>query len=136
MDEKHPLLGGKGTISTPDGYTFKLSYSAGLAYINMRKFDAEEYANLPHVIMTSDKEWDPTVLDNQLGDTLLGEDLPDDLHKLPHQDYGLTGDYVHEHNFESLAVNGHAEFTSLHCSENDCHGKKPSRNHAILRSSL
>ena len=51
------------------------------------------------------------MLDKQLGNKILEDDLPKDLHKLPHKDYDLTGENVHEHNFESLAVNRHAEFT-------------------------
>ena len=43
VDDKHPALRGKGTISTPDGYIFPLSFTAGLAYINMRSFTDEEY---------------------------------------------------------------------------------------------
>ena len=113
VNEKHPALGGKGTISTPDGYIFPLSFAAGLAYINMRSFTDEEYLKLPHVIMTSDKEWDPTVFDQHYDIQSMSKQLPQELHLLPHKDYDLTGEYVHQLRItdDNLEVNGHVMFT-------------------------
>ena len=61
VDDKNPAVGGLGRIETPDGYTFPLSYKNGLAYLKMRPFTKAEWKIMPHVMMTSDKLWDPTV---------------------------------------------------------------------------
>ena len=117
VDEKHPALGGKGTISTPDGYIFPLSFAAGLAYINMRSFTDDEYQKLPHVIMTSDKDWDPTVFDKHYDINALAKQMSQELHLLPHKDYDLTGEYIHHHEVTSnqhpVIANGHVTFTEL-----------------------
>ena len=56
VEDKSQALGGKARITTPDGYIFPLSTMAGLSYIQMRAFSQKEYKELPHVIMTSDRE--------------------------------------------------------------------------------
>ena len=50
-------------ITTADGYIFGLSIKSGLAYLKMRPFTTQEYESLPHVVMTSDKKWDPSIFD-------------------------------------------------------------------------
>lgn len=114
VNDKNPTIGGKGNIETPDGYTFPLSFNSGLAYLKMRKFTPEEYQNLPHVIMTSDKEWDPTIFDTDVdpNSMLSTTSLPQQLHMLPHADYDLQGEYVDTlHQLHSMANNGHVAFT-------------------------
>ena len=98
--DKNPRLGGKGTIATPDGYIFPLSFVAGLPYLKMRRYTTEEYSSLPHVIFTSDKEWDPTLLDIDVdpnNPTFLLNN-PDSLHMLPHPDYDLSGEPIEVNN--------------------------------------
>ena len=51
-------------IVTSDGYEFPLHIRNGLAYLDMRPFTDAERDKHPHVIMTSDVDWDPSVLDN------------------------------------------------------------------------
>ena len=89
VDTSSSKVGGKQRIKTIDGYTIPLSIRGGLPYFDMTKPTQEDLATLPHVIMTSDIEWDPTVLDSE-GDDL---DLSDD------DDYGddrvdLHGNYT------------------------------------------
>ena len=40
-----------------------LSFHQGLPYLEIRPFSDVEYQNLPHVIMTSDAVWDPSIMD-------------------------------------------------------------------------
>jgi hypothetical protein len=37
----------------------------GLPYMDMRPCTEEEYHQLPHIVLTSDTEWDPTILDHE-----------------------------------------------------------------------
>ena len=52
-------------------YTSALDIKDGLACLPLRPFLDQEWEQLPHDVMTSDSNWDPTVLDNHIsnGDT-------------------------------------------------------------------
>ena len=63
VNDKSVKVGGTQRIITPDGYIMPLDIVQGLACMQLRPFTDEEWETLPHVIMTSDNEWDPTVLD-------------------------------------------------------------------------
>lgn len=65
-DRSSKLRGGKQCITTVDGYVIPLHIRGGLAYMDMHPPDDEEYDNLPHVFLTSDHEWDPSVVDNEV----------------------------------------------------------------------
>jgi hypothetical protein len=52
-----------------DGYVFPLDIVSGLPYLKMRPFTDSEWHTLPHVILTSDADWDPSVLDQLISDT-------------------------------------------------------------------
>jgi hypothetical protein len=96
VDEKSPAVGGTARISTPDGFVFPLSFRNGLAYMKMRPYSTAEYDQLPHVIMTSDKMWDPRVFDKDVdpNDPIDSDKLT----HLPHQDYDLQGEFIHASN--------------------------------------
>jgi len=69
VDDKSIKVGGKQCISTPDGFEIPLDIQNGLAYINMRPpTDRELASDIPHVVLTSDKDWDPSVLDHSIDD--------------------------------------------------------------------
>ena len=67
----------------------------------MRPFTTTEYAELPHVIMSSDKVWDPSIFDNDVD--------PNDASffsansEQPHDDYNIQGNYIQAHNTGILA---------------------------------
>jgi len=63
--DKFIKCGGGQRIVTADGYIFPLSICQGLPYMKMRPFTTTEYAELPHVTMSSDKVWDPSIFDNE-----------------------------------------------------------------------
>lgn len=95
-DKNPPAVGGLGRIETPDGYTFPLFYKSGLAYLKMRPFTKAEWKTLPHVMMTSDQVWDPTVFDVNIDPNSASflASHPEQLHKLPSPDYNTVGEYI------------------------------------------
>ena len=65
VDDKSSILGiGTQTLHTPEGYTIPLTFHNGLPYMDIRPFTNSEWDTLPHVILTSDEEWDPANLDH------------------------------------------------------------------------
>jgi hypothetical protein len=67
-DRSIKVSGGLQRILTLDGYVIPINIVAGLPYISMRPYTDDEWDLLPHVILTSDLDWDPTVLDHTLDD--------------------------------------------------------------------
>ena len=64
-DHSLKIRQGGQSITTLDGYVIPLSFINGLPYINVRPFTNAEWNSLIHVVLTSDKEWDPCVLDGE-----------------------------------------------------------------------
>jgi hypothetical protein len=60
--------GGLQRIQTNAGYVIPINIQNGLPYVKMRPYTDEEWDTLPHVILTSDVNWDPAVLDDTLDD--------------------------------------------------------------------
>ena len=63
VEDKSRRAGGAQCLITPDGYVIPLAIKNGLAYFTMRPPTDAEWNRLPHVIMTSDEEWDLRALD-------------------------------------------------------------------------
>ena len=61
--DKSVHVGGKQRVKTVDGYLIPLSIHNGLPRLHMRPPTDKEFDSLPHVVMTSDQDWDPSVLD-------------------------------------------------------------------------
>jgi hypothetical protein len=51
-------------IQTLDGYIIPLSIQDGLTRLNIRPYTDHEFDTLPHNILNSELEWDPSVLDH------------------------------------------------------------------------
>ena len=66
-DRSSLLPGGKQRILM-DGYQIPLDIISGLPYLRCRKPTEDELATLPHIIMTSDVPWDPSVHDHKFDD--------------------------------------------------------------------
>ena len=49
---------------TNDRYEFPLLVRNGLSYLDVRPFTDKEFEMLPHVIKTSDVDWDPSIIDS------------------------------------------------------------------------
>jgi hypothetical protein len=52
-------------ITTNDGFELPLNVRNGLAYLDMRPYTDSEWDSLLHVVMTSDVDWDPSILDGE-----------------------------------------------------------------------
>lgn len=63
-DKSVKVSGGLQRIRTLDGYVLPLNIRSGLPYLPMRPYTDDEWDSLPHVILTSDADWDPSVLDH------------------------------------------------------------------------
>ena len=68
VNDKSVKVGGLQHIQTIDGYVIPINIKSGLPYISMRPFTDNEWDTLPHVILTSDIDWDPSVLDHSVED--------------------------------------------------------------------
>ena len=96
VEEKSVRCQGAQSIVTPDGYYMPLVVHHGLARLPIRPYTDEEFDELPHVFMTNDLEWDPSVLDHNPFDDAnwklnVGAVTPDPLAYL----YDAQGDYRH-----------------------------------------
>jgi hypothetical protein len=65
VDDKSVCAGGTQRIQTPDGYTIPLSIKDGLARLDIWPYTDQEWDSLPHVFLTDEANWDPSVLDHQ-----------------------------------------------------------------------
>jgi hypothetical protein len=68
VDDKSIKVGGKQRIKTLDGYVIPLDVKSDLPYVKMRPYTDEGWDSLPHVILTRDGDWNPSVLDRSLND--------------------------------------------------------------------
>jgi hypothetical protein len=59
---------GRQQLTTPDGYVIPINVRRGLPYITMRPFTDKEFEELPHVLWTSEDDWDPASLDSVISD--------------------------------------------------------------------
>jgi hypothetical protein len=66
VDDRSRNVGGKQRITTPDGYYIPLHTLQELAYFQLRPPTDDELSSLPHVIVTSDQEWDSLCLDKSI----------------------------------------------------------------------
>ena len=66
VDDRSMKVGGSQCIFTLEGYMIPLDIINGLPYMRMEAPTEKEFNELPHVIMTSGKEWNVKCLDNML----------------------------------------------------------------------
>jgi hypothetical protein len=84
--------GGKQCILV-DGHQLPLDFKNGLPYLRCRKPTEAELGLLPHNIMTSDIEWDPSLYDNIIEDIKKFHDTKEDEYE--HEDFNCYGEYRH-----------------------------------------
>jgi hypothetical protein len=63
VHDRSKKVGGKQHIETLDGYIIPLNIRQGLPYMTIRPYTDKEWETLPHVILTADVDWDPSILD-------------------------------------------------------------------------
>ena len=92
IDDKSLLLRGKQRILM-DGYQIPLDFHNGLPYLLCRAPTENEVNTLPHVIMTSDVEWDPSIYDNVIDDMAQFYDAESE--EVHHSPFDMQGNYRH-----------------------------------------
>ena len=95
IDDRSMKVGGRQCIKTIDGFIIPIDIINGLPYIKMDPHTDDEYATLPHVILTSGNDWDPRRLDFTLSDRedwfdLMKEKDPG-LYKSP---FDINGEFI------------------------------------------
>jgi hypothetical protein len=66
VDDRSIKVGEKQHIKTMDGYDIPLDIKSGLPYVKMQLYTDQEWDMLPHVVLTGDGDWNPSVLDHSL----------------------------------------------------------------------
>ena len=91
-------VGGRQRIETLDGYFIPLNVRLGLPYMTIRPYTDSEWDNLPHLILTADVDWDPSILDCKQEDNEEWFNAMEDLPKLtPDPLFDEYGDYRNTH---------------------------------------
>jgi hypothetical protein len=116
-DRPLSVPGGKQRILI-EGYEIPLPFKNCLAYLPCRKPTEDELGTLPHVIMTSDVDWDPCIYDNIIEDIAVFHDLSIDLiqHDNPFDDYG---EYRHRTVATHNLLDEEEFFDSMECVDYD-----------------
>ena len=90
------LPNGLQRIKTPDGYVHPIDVKDGLGYVPIRPFTDKEWDELPHVIWTSDVDWDPAIYDMTISDQETWYDAVSDIQENPtKQLFDQYGDYLY-----------------------------------------
>jgi hypothetical protein len=66
VNDKSAIVGGLQRVQTVHGYIIPLNIRDGLPRLMLRPFTDTEWKKLPHVIMTSETDWDPSVMDHAM----------------------------------------------------------------------
>ena len=79
VDDHPKQLGlGKQQITTPEGFVIPLSMKEGLMYMDMAPPSDEELDLYPHVTMTKDTPWDPSIYDEDADLEVIDDDTQED----------------------------------------------------------
>jgi hypothetical protein len=100
------LPGGKQRILM-DGYQIPLDFHNGLPYLKCRIPTEDELNTLPHIIMTSDMDWDPSTYDNTIDD--MDKFYDADADEVYHSPFDHNGDYRHR-TVATHTFHGESEF--------------------------
>ena len=68
-DQSLKLKQGTQMITMPDSYKIPLNFVNGLAYMPIRPFTDTEWEKLPHIVLTTDNDWDPSMADCDFSDS-------------------------------------------------------------------
>ena len=98
VHDKSINVGGKQRIETLDGYVIPMNFRQGLPYVSFRPYIDVEWETLPHITLTADKDWDPSILDNEMEDNEEWFNAMEDWPELsPDPYFDDVGDYRHIH---------------------------------------
>ena len=68
VNDKSSKVGGKQCLTTPDGYIMTLHIKNELSYLQMQPPTDKELTTMPYVVLTSDVDLNPSVLDSTIDD--------------------------------------------------------------------
>jgi hypothetical protein len=97
-DKSTHVPGGLQRIQILDRYIIALSIKDGLAHLSIRPYTDHEWDNIPHVIHTSELEWDTSVLDHDLKEDEQWREVPE-----LDSSFDEIGDYKHRVIVQHLA---------------------------------
>ena len=63
VSDQHRAFGGMQCISA-DGYVIPIAIRNSLPYIPLRPYTDAEWDSMPHIFLTSDEDWDPSLYDH------------------------------------------------------------------------
>jgi hypothetical protein len=107
-DRSLKLKQGSQTITTLDGYIIPLNFINGLPYMPIRPYTDTERMTLPHVILTSNVEWDPSTIDQIITDDESWFDaVADHGDGYVFQPFDEIGNYRNHHHNIIIAANWH-----------------------------
>jgi hypothetical protein len=119
-DKSIHVPGGLQRIVTLDGYVIPLTIKDGLARLDIRPHTDHEYDTLPHVHLTSELEWDPSVLDHAFHDASeWGADLDTPPGTLLDSRFNEFGEYRRRVTVNHLS-NDHHDASSIEENNLDC----------------
>ncbi len=117
VDDKSIHVGGKQCIKTLDGYMIPLEVKNGLPRLRICPYTDTEWESLPHIILTSELEWDPSVLDHAHNQDDHWYDAVSELDAKPHANlFNEFGEYKHRvsvHWAEYLTQTGESGMDAL-----------------------
>jgi hypothetical protein len=120
VDDRSIKVGGKQQIKTLDGYIIPLDIKSGLPYVKMRPYTDQEWELLPHVVLTGDGDWNPSVLDHDLIDDEQWfdavSDFPDALDGSP---FDAEGNYTECGYLPDVQLSGSGLLPDLHMVARD-----------------
>ena len=111
VDDKSKHIGGKQCIITFDGYAIPLVIREGLARLKIRPYTDEEFDSLPHVFLTGESTWDPSLMDGNALDDEHWSDALDGLDDPNSQRFDEFG------NYRQRVLVHHAAYFHRYCSE-------------------
>ena len=68
VNDKSVKVGGLQRSKALDGYIIPLSIQEGLPHLDIRPYTGKDWGTLPHVFLTGELDWDPSILDHNLED--------------------------------------------------------------------
>ena len=104
ISDKSVKVGGQQRLLTLDGTVIPFTVRSGLAYMDSRPPTDHEMLTLPHIILTSDETWDPTVLDFEHDST---EDYASAFpahNNVFDKNFDESGEYLHGHTVANHAI--------------------------------
>ena len=68
VDDRSMKVGGKQQLTMVDGFVIPLNIRCGLPYMDMCPYTDKEWDELPHIHITREEDWDPSVLNHEQSD--------------------------------------------------------------------